>query len=108
MVNVRSDGYFPFSGRAESKRSQAGNDYMSISICQGIKKQDNSWESVYFNMIDKRDLLSLASCCESLFHKICEQEAKEREAKRNGGAAQPVANQTQPAAVVVDDDIPFN
>ena len=99
-MKIKTEGYFPFVVKAENKKSQAGNDYLSIGVGMSKKNQSGEYETTWFNMIDKRDLLMLSSVCENAYHKICEEEAKER-SQSKGQAPQ----QTQPATV--DNDIPF-
>lgn len=96
MIKIKTKGYFPFVGTAEKKKSQAGNEYISIGVCQSVKKQDGTKDSIWFNMVDRRDLLTLASMCENLYHKICEEDAKDYE-----------DNQTSAPAATNDDSVPF-
>lgn len=102
-MQIKTEGYFPFVVKAENKRSQNGNNYLSIGVGMSKKNQNGEYETTWFNMIDKRDLLTLSSACESAYHKICESEAKER-AQNQGKAQQPAQ---QPAQADVDSDIPF-
>lgn len=99
-MKIKTEGYFPFVVKAENKKSQAGNDYLSIGVGMSKKNQSGEYETTWFNMIDKRDLLMLSSVCESAYHKIIAEEAKEHAASK-GQAPQ----QTQPATA--DNDIPF-
>lgn len=103
-MNFKTQGYFPFVVKTENKRSQNGNDYLSIGVGMSRKNQNGEYETTWFNMIDKRDLLMLSSVCESAYHKICHEEAKERAQTQgqNQGQAQ------QPAQTAVDDEIPFS
>ena len=98
-MKIKTEGYYPFIVTAENKKSQAGNDYLSIGVGMSKKNQNGEYETTWFNMIDKRDLLMLSSVCENAYHKICAEEAKER-SQSKGQAPQ----QTQPAT---DDNIPF-
>ena len=102
-MKIKTGGYFPFVVKAENKKSQAGNDYLSIGVGMSKKNQSGEYETTWFNMIDKRDLLVLSSVCENAYHKICDEEAKER-SKNQGQSQQPSQQQAQPA---VDDEIPF-
>ena len=102
-MKIKTEGYFPFVVKAENKKSQAGNDYLSIGVGMSKKNQSGEYETTWFNMIDKRDLLMLSSVCENAYHKICEEEAKER-SKNQGQSQQPSQQQAQPA---IDNDIPF-
>ena len=98
-MKIKTEGYFPFVVKAENKKSQAGNDYLSIGVGMLKKNQSDEYETTWFNMIDKRNLLMLSSVCENAYHKICAEEAKEHAASK-GQSPQ----QTQPAT---DDDILF-
>ena len=98
-MKIKTEGYYPFIVTAETKKSQAGNDYLSIGVGMSKKNQRGEYETTWFNMIDKRDLLMLSSVCENAYHKICAEEAKEHAANK-GQAPQ----QTPPAT---DDNIPF-
>ena len=102
-MNIKTEGYYPFVVKAETKKSQAGNDYLSIGVGMSKKNQNGEYETIWFNMIDKRDLLTLSSVCENAYHKIIAEEAKEHAANK-GQTQQPVPQQTQPAT---DDNIPF-
>ena len=103
-MKIKTEGYFPFVVKAENKKSQAGNDYLSIGVGMSKKNQSGEYETTWFNMIDKRDLLVLSSVCENAYHKICAEEAKER-SKNQGQSQQPAQQQT--AQSTVDDEIPF-
>lgn len=104
-MNIKTEGYYPFIVKAETKKSQAGNDYLSIGVGMSKKNQQGEYETTWFNMIDKRDLLMLASVCESAYHKIIAADAKEHanQPKQQAAPAQQTA-----APVATDDDIPFN
>ena len=108
-MKIKTEGYYPFVVTAENKKSQAGNDYLSIGVGMSKKNQQGEYETTWFNMIDKRDLLMLASVCENVYHKIIAEEAKEHAAsKNNAPAAAPVQTQAAaPAQTKIDDDIPF-
>ena len=103
-MKIKTEGYFPFVVKAENKKSQAGNDYLSIGVGMSKKNQSGEYETTWFNMIDKRDLLVLASVCDNAYHKICAEEAKEHAASK-GQSQQPAQQQT--AQNTVDDEIPF-
>ena len=103
-MKIKTEGYFPFVVKAENKKSQAGNDYLSIGVGMSKKNQSGEYETTWFNMIDKRDLLVLASVCDNAYHKICAEEAKEH-SKNQGQSQQP--SQQQTAQTTVDDEIPF-
>ena len=103
-MKIKTEGYFPFVVKAENKKSQAGNDYLSIGVGMSKKNQSGEYETTWFNMIDKRDLLVLSSVCENAYHKICEEEAKEHAASKGQSPQQTTQQQTQPA---IDNDIPF-
>lgn len=109
-MKIKTEGYYPFIVTAENKKSQAGNDYLSIGVGMSKKNQQGEYETTWLNMIDKRDLLVLASACENFYHKIIAEEAKEHAAsKNNTPAAAPAQIQTAvPAQTKIDDDIPFN
>lgn len=102
-MKIKTEGYYPFVVTAENKKSQAGNDYLSIGVGMSKKNQQGEYETTWFNMIDKRDLLMLSSVCENAYHKICAEEAKER-SQSKGQTPQPIQQQTPPAT---DTDIPF-
>ena len=103
-MKIKTEGYFPFVVKAENKKSQAGNDYLSIGVGMSKKNQSGEYETTWFNMIDKRDLLVLSSICECAYHMICDEESKERAASK-GQSQQP--SQQQTAQTTVDDEIPF-
>ena len=103
-MKIKTEGYFPLVVKAENKKSQAGNDYLSIGVGMSKKNQNGEYETTWFNMIDKRDLLMLASVCDNAYHKICAEEAKEHAASK-GQSQQPAQQQT--AQNTVDDEIPF-
>ena len=103
-MKIKTEGYFPFVVKAENKKSQAGNDYLSIGVGMSKKNQSGEYETTWFNMIDKRDLLVLSSVCDNAYHKICAEEAKEHAASK-GQSQQPSQQQTAKSAV--DDEIPF-
>lgn len=101
-MKIKTEGYYPFIVTAENKKSQAGNDYLSIGVGMSKKNQSGEYETTWFNMIDKRDLLTLSSVCENAYHKIIAEEAKEHAANKGN------ASQAAPQATSVDDDsIPF-
>lgn len=102
-MKFKTEGYYPFVVKAETKKSQAGNDYLSIGVGMSKKNQSGEYETIWFNMIDKRDLLMLASVCENAYHKICAEKAKEC-SQSKVQAPQQTLQQTQPAT---DTDIPF-
>ena len=105
-MKIKTEGYYPFVVTAENKKSQAGNDYLSIGVGMSKKNQSGEYETTWFNMIDKRDLLMLASVCENAYHKIIAEEAKEHTA--NKGNTHQAATQSAPqASGVADDSIPF-
>lgn len=107
-MQIKTEGYFPFVVKAENKRSQNGNDYLSIGVGMSKKNQNGEYETTWLNMIDKRDLLTLSSACEAAYHKICESEAKER-AQNQGKVQQPAQQPAQQSAqTAVDDEIPFS
>lgn len=105
-MKIKTEGYYPFVVKAETKKSQAGNDYLSIGVGMSKKNQNGEYETTWFNMIDKRDLLTLSSVCENAYHKIIAEEAKEHASNKNNAPAAAPAQQTaEPAAT--DCDIPF-
>lgn len=104
-MKIKTEGYYPFVVTAENKKSQAGNDYLSIGVGMSKKNQQGEYETTWFNMIDKRDLLMLSSVCENAYHKIIAADAKEH--SQNQGQSQQTTQQ-QTAQSVTDDDIPFN
>lgn len=105
-MNIKTEGYYPFIVKAETKKSQAGNDYLSIGVGMSKKNQQGEYETTWFNMIDKRDLLMLASVCENTYHKIIAADAKEH-ASNKGNTTQATPQATTQASVVDDDSIPF-
>ena len=105
-MKIKTEGYYPFVVTAENKKSQAGNDYLSIGVGMSKKNQSGEYETTWFNMIDKRDLLMLASVCENAYHKICAEEAKEHAANK-GKASQSAPQAAPQASAVADDAIPF-
>ena len=102
-MEIKTGGYLRVVVEAENKKSQAGNDYLSIGVGMSKKNQSGEYETTWFNMIDKRDLLVLSSICECAYHMICDEESKER-SKNQGQSQQPSQQQAQPA---IDNDIPF-
>lgn len=105
-MKIKTEGYFPFVVKAENKKSQTGNDYLSIGVGMSKKNQSGEYETTWFNMIDKRDLLMLASVCENAYHKICAEESKERAANKEN-APQATTQPATHASSVADDSIPF-
>ena len=103
-MKIKTEGYYPFVVTAENKKSQAGNDYLSIGVGMSKKNQSGEYETTWFNMIDKRDLLMLSSVCENAYHKICAEEAKGHAASK-GQTQQQTPQSATPATV--DNDIPF-
>ena len=101
-MKIKTEGYYPFVVTAENKKSQAGNDYLSIGVGMSKKNQQGEYETTWFNMIDKRDLLMLSSVCENAYHKICAEEAKEHAASKGN-----VSQAATQASAVADDSIPF-
>ena len=105
-MKIKTEGYYPFVVTAENKKSQAGNDYLSIGVGMSKKNQQGEYETTWFNMIEKRDLLMLASVCENAFHKIIAEEAKEHAANK-GNTPQAAPQATPQPQAVADDSIPF-
>lgn len=105
-MKIKTQGYFPFIVTAETKKSQAGNDYLSLGIGQSVKGQDGNYSTTWFNTIEKKDLLVLAGACERAYHMIIAEEAKEH-ANNNTTAPAPAQTATQVPATT-DDSIPFN
>ena len=105
-MKIKTEGYYPFVVTAENKKSQAGNDYLSIGVGMSKKNQSGEYETTWFNMIDKRDLLMLSSVCENAYHKICAEEAKEHAANK-GNTPQATTQAAPQASSVADDAIPF-
>ena len=103
-MKIKTEGYYPFVVTAENKKSQAGNDYLSIGVGMSKKNQQGEYETTWFNMIDKRDLLMLSSVCENAYHKIIAEDSKEH-ATNKGNASQAAPQSATPATV--DNDIPF-
>ena len=101
-MKIKTEGYFPFVVKAENKKSQAGNDYLSIGVGMSKKNQSGEYETTWFNMIDKRDLLGLAAVCTAAYHKIIAEEAKEHAANKGN-----TTQATTQVASVDDDTIPF-
>ena len=104
-MKIKTEGYYPFVVTAENKKSQAGNDYLSIGVGMSQKAQSGESETTWFNMIDKRDLLTLSSVCENAYHKIIAEEAKEHAANKGQTQQQQTPQSATPATV--DNDIPF-
>ena len=104
-MKIKTGGYFPFVVKAENKKSQAGNDYLSIGVGMSKKNQSGEYETTWFNMIDKRDLLTLSSVCENAYHKIIAEEAKEHAANKGQTQQQQTPQSATPATA--DNDIPF-
>lgn len=101
-MKIKTEGYYPFVVTAETKTSQAGNEYLNIGVGMSKKNQQGEYETTWFNMIDKRDLLMLASVCENAYHKIIAEDAKEHANTKPATPAAPsVAQPTN------DDSIPF-
>lgn len=102
-MKIKTEGYYPFVVTAETKKSQAGNEYLSIGVGMSKKNQNGEYETTWFNMIEKKDLLMLASVCERAFHMIVAEDNKEHKA----GASAPAPQQTTTQPVTNSDDIPF-
>ena len=100
-MKIKTEGYYPFVVTAENKKSQAGNDYLSIGVGMSKKNQQGEYETTWFNMIDKRDLLMLSSVCENAYHKIIAEDSKEHATNKGN------ASQAAPQASASDDSIPF-
>ena len=103
-MNIKTEGYYPFVVKAETKKSQANNDYLSIGVGMSKKNQQGEYETTWINMIEKRDLLGLAAVCTAAYHKIIAADAKEHANQPKQQAAP--ATQTS-APVTTDNDIPF-
>lgn len=103
-MNIKTEGYYPFVVKAETKKSQAGNDYLSIGVGMSKKNQQGEYETTWINMIEKRDLLGLAEVCTAAYHKIIAADAKEH---ANQPKQQPAPAQQTAAPATVDNDIPF-
>ena len=71
------NSYYPFTVAAETKTSKAGKEYTSISVCHKGKDKDGNKKDTYFNLIDEKDLLVLASACENLYHHIMKAKSDE-------------------------------
>ena len=104
-MKIKTEGCYPFVVTTENKKSQAGNDYLSIGVGMSKKNQSGEYETTWFNMIDKRDLLTLSSVCENAYHKIIAEEAKEHAANKGQTPQQQTPQSATPATV--DNDIPF-
>ena len=102
-MKIKTQGYFPFIVTVETKKSQAGNSYLNIGIGQSVKGQDGNYSTVWFNTIEKRDLLVLASACERAYHMIIAEEAKEHAAQAQ--TQQPTV--TNQSINTIEDSIPF-
>jgi hypothetical protein len=102
-MKIKTEGYYPFVVTAETKKSQAGNDYLSIGVGMSKKNQNGEYETTWFNMIEKKDLLMLASVCERAFHMIVAEDNKEHKS----GASTPAPQQTTTQPATNSDDIPF-
>lgn len=103
-MKIKTEGYYPFVVTAETKKSQAGNDYLSIGVGMSKKNQNGEYETTWFNMIEKKDLLMLASVCERAFHMIVAEDNKEHKSGAPASAPAPQQNAPQSAN---SDDIPF-
>ena len=101
----KKKGYIAYVVKAENKKSQAGNDYLSIGVGMSKKNQSGEYATTWFNMIDKRDLLMLSSVCENAYHTIIAEEAKEHAANKGQTPQQQTTQSATPATV--DNDIPF-
>lgn len=77
--------YYPFSVSAETKTSKAWKQYLSIGICQKSKDKDGNKKETYFNLIDERELLVLASACENMYHRIMKAKSDEYLANKTDG-----------------------
>ena len=98
--------FFPFAIYAEHKTSGAGNNYLSIGVkhAKKLKEPDengNKYESVWFNLIDKRDLLALSAACQHAYESIVIAENAER--STGGTTAKPSPQR----AAQFDDEIPY-
>lgn len=103
---------YPFVATAESKTSQAGNNYVSIGLGQTKKLKEpdengNEYATTWLNMIDERDLLVLATICQNLYTQIVTAKNKEREGQSTDKPAPQQKPQQAPQQDEFDDDIPF-
>lgn len=69
---------YPFSVYAETKISNKGNKYTSISIRHRQKDRDGNKKDTYYNLIDKKDLLVLAQLLTRSYNLIGDHERKEQ------------------------------
>lgn len=96
-MKIKSEGYFPFVITAESAVSAQGNKYLKIGIGHSHKNQSGEYETKWFNVIDKKDLLVLSEALKTMFNRVVIEDAKERK-------AQPAP---APQSRQLDDDIPW-
>lgn len=87
--------YFPFSISAETKTSKAGKPYTSIGICQKSKDKEGNEKKTYFNLIDERELLILASACENMYHRIVNVRNEEFKSNKTEETTDPVQDSEQ-------------
>jgi hypothetical protein len=103
--------YYPFSVSAETKTSKAGKEYLSIGICQKSKDKDGNKKETYFNLIDERELLVLASACENMYHRIMKAKSDEFLANKSTEQPQevdvPSEPSVDPAQAGFEDEVPF-
>ena len=96
-LKIKSEGYFPFVITAESAVSAQGNKYLKIGIGHSHKTHSGEYETKWFNVIDKKDLLVLSEALKTMFNRVVIEDAKERK-----------ATQAAPApARQIDDEVPF-
>lgn len=92
-MKIKTQGYFPFVITAESAISSAGNKYLKIGIGCSHKIQSGEYETKWFNIIDKKDLLVLGEALKESFNRIVAEEASERNtAKQAPAPRQPIAD----------------
>lgn len=91
-----------FSATVESKTSQAGKEYTSVSICQSSKGKTGEWEKKYLNMFPE-DLLKLSAMCLSAYNDYITEETSRVLGTKP--AEQPV--ETQVEDDFINDEIPF-
>ena len=69
---------FPYTVKAENKTAKSsGKEYLSIGVAQSKKNQSGEYETTWFNMIDKRDLLVLSKALGDAYTEILKAENAE-------------------------------
>lgn len=98
-----------FVANIETKISEKGNRYNSCSVSQSVKKQDGTYEKVYFNGFPE-DFLKLGALCLAMYDDFMIENTKEKFGRQNQhNQEQPQERQPENVSQEEDfeDEIPF-